>query len=76
LTFEILPAPPPPYTHTHAHTQGVHMMFEGVPDRKWRPEEKRNNRMVFIGKDLNKEDFAEAFRGCLATVKEVQAEVA
>lgn len=51
------------------------MMFEGVPDRKWRPDEKRINKMVFIGKDLSKEDFAEAFKGCLATAKEVHAEV-
>ena len=32
--------------------------------------------MVFIGKDLSKEDFAEAFKGCLATAKEVEVEVA
>ena len=51
------------------------MMFEGVPDRKWRPDEKRTNKMVFIGKDLSKEDFAEAFKGCLAPAKEVHAEV-
>ena len=46
--------------------QGVHMMFEGTPDRKWRADERRVNKMVFIGKELIKEDFAEAFRGCLA----------
>ncbi len=30
-------------------TQGVHSVFEGVPDRKWRPDEKRCCKMVFIG---------------------------
>ena len=69
--WEALIAPdvyPPP-------SQGVHMMFEGVPDRKWRADERRVNKMVFIGKDLNKEDFEEAFRGCLAVAKEVEVEV-
>ncbi|KAG1654998.1 hypothetical protein FOA52_008407 [Chlamydomonas sp. UWO 241] len=45
--------------------QGVHMMFEGVPDRKWRADEKRINKMVFIGRDLSQEDFTEAFKGCI-----------
>lgn len=45
---------------------GVHEMFEGIPDRKWRPDEKRNSRLVFIGKYLDKEDFTEAFKGCMA----------
>lgn len=40
-------------------------MFEGTPDRTWRPEEKRINKMVFIGRDLSREDFTEAFKSCL-----------
>ncbi|GAX80229.1 hypothetical protein CEUSTIGMA_g7667.t1 [Chlamydomonas eustigma] len=50
---------------------GVHMMFEGLPDRKWRPDERRVNKMVFIGRDLSREDFEEAFKSCLAPPKEV-----
>lgn len=46
--------------------QGVHMLFDGTPDRKWRVDEKRVSKMVFIGKDLVKEEFEEAFRSCLA----------
>lgn len=29
--------------------QGVHSIFEGVPDRQWLPEEKRMCKLVFIG---------------------------
>eukprot|EP00798_Chlamydomonas_sp_ICE-L_P020567 gene20567-27362_t len=45
--------------------QGVHMMFEGAPDRKWRDDEKRMCKMVFIGLELDKEAFTEAFTNCL-----------
>lgn len=45
---------------------GVHMLFEGSPDREWRAGEKRCCKMVFIGKDLDKNAFEEAFRSCLA----------
>lgn len=34
--------------------QGVHQMFEGIPDRKWLPGEERTCKMVFIGKFLEK----------------------
>ena len=56
--------------------QGVHEMFEGVPDRKWHEGEKRNNRLVFIGRYLDKEDFTEAFKGCLAGVNLAETETA
>lgn len=45
--------------------QGVHSMFEGVADRKWQPGEKRQSRMVFIGRELNRQDFEEAFKSCV-----------
>ncbi|GLI69384.1 hypothetical protein VaNZ11_013985 [Volvox africanus] len=47
--------------------QGVHQVFEGIPDRKWLPEEKRCCKMVFIGKYLERDDFEEAFRSCLVS---------
>lgn len=50
---------------------GVHMMFEGNPDRKWHADEPRINKMVFIGKDLSREDFTEAFKSCLVKKEEV-----
>jgi hypothetical protein len=46
--------------------QAVHMLFEGSPERPWQPEEPRVSRMVFIGRELDEEALAEAFRRCLA----------
>ncbi len=44
--------------------QGVHTLFAATYDREWKPEETRVSEVVFIGKDLNKEWFAEHFRAC------------
>ncbi len=44
--------------------QGVHMMFEGRPDRPWREGEDRTNRIVFIGRRLEAAEFREALRAC------------
>ena len=45
--------------------QGVHMMFDGVPDRPWKLGEEKKNRLVFIGRNLNREALNEGFRSCL-----------
>jgi G3E family GTPase len=45
--------------------QGVHMMFEGMPDRPWKPEEERVSKMVFIGRDLDEDIIREGFEQCL-----------
>lgn len=45
--------------------QGVHMMFEGNPDRPWKVGEEKNNRLIFIGRDLDREELTEGFRACL-----------
>lgn len=45
--------------------QGVHTIFEGTPDRKWHEGEKRVCKMVFIGRELDREAFKEAFEHCL-----------
>jgi len=47
--------------------QGVHMLFEGRPGRAWAAEEERLNRLVFIGRDLNKEKITEGFLNCITT---------
>lgn len=50
--------------------QGVHMMLqftssaEGV-GRPWGPDEKRVNKVVFIGKNLNRQELTDAFKACL-----------
>jgi G3E family GTPase len=45
--------------------QGVHMLFDGRPDRDWKPGE-RKNQLIFIGRNLDREKLNEGFRACLA----------
>lgn len=45
--------------------QGVHMLFDGRPDRPW-GEDARSNQLVFIGRNLDRELLTEGFRKCLA----------
>jgi G3E family GTPase len=47
--------------------QGVHMLFEGRPGRAWAEHEARVNRLVFIGRDLDKEKITEGFLNCITT---------
>ncbi len=46
--------------------QGVHMLFECMPDRPWKADEKRYSKMVFIGRDLDKDLIRGGFEECLA----------
>jgi G3E family GTPase len=45
--------------------QGVHMLMEGDFDRKWPEGAERNNRIVFIGRNLDRESLEASFRSCL-----------
>ncbi len=45
--------------------QGVHMMFEGRPDRAWGEGDDRSNIMVFIGRNLDGEELRAGLRACL-----------
>ncbi|MEG4940004.1 GTP-binding protein [Microcoleus sp. F4-D5] len=45
--------------------QGVHMVFDGRPDRPWKATETPKNELVFIGRDLNENQLREDFRKCL-----------
>jgi G3E family GTPase len=47
--------------------QGVHMLFEGRPGRPWAEREERLNRLVFIGRDLDKESITQGFLNCLTS---------
>jgi G3E family GTPase len=47
--------------------QGVHMLFDGQPDRLWQPDEARINRIVFIGRNLDRQELTDRFRACLAS---------
>lgn len=45
--------------------QGVHMLFDGQPDRPWADDEERRNRMVFIGRDLDRDEIERRFARCV-----------
>jgi G3E family GTPase len=46
--------------------QGVQMLFDAAPDRFWNPGEKRQNQLVFIGKDLDEAAIRTGFANCIA----------
>ncbi|BAZ67250.1 MAG: GTP-binding protein [Pelatocladus maniniholoensis HA4357-MV3] len=45
--------------------QGVHMIFEGKPDRPWKDSETRKNELVFIGRNLDEAKLKQDFLACL-----------
>jgi G3E family GTPase len=45
--------------------QGVHMLFDSRADRDW-GEAPRENKMIFIGRNLDRKMLTEGFRSCLA----------
>jgi G3E family GTPase len=45
--------------------QGVHMLLDSQPDREWRSDEPRVNKLVFIGRNLDRADLERSFRKCL-----------
>jgi G3E family GTPase len=46
--------------------QGVHMILDGDHQRPWKKDEKRESRIVFIGRNLPGKMIAEGFESCLA----------
>ena len=47
--------------------QAVHMIFDGVFEGEWGPSEERGNKLVFIGKNLDKAALQRGFEACLDT---------
>lgn len=45
--------------------QGVHSMIDGCPAKPWGAGEKRINKLVFIGRNLDEIALRKAFNGCL-----------
>ncbi|XP_010255688.1 PREDICTED: uncharacterized protein LOC104596312 [Nelumbo nucifera] len=45
--------------------QGVHSMLDGSPGKAWGPDEKRINKLVFIGRNLDETALRKGFKGCL-----------
>lgn len=48
-------------------------MFEAIPNCMWRPDKNRINKMMFIGRDLSREDFTYSFKSCLVANTSPQA---
>jgi G3E family GTPase len=46
--------------------QGVHMILDGDHQRPWRDDEKRESRIVFIGRNLPEEKIRQGFAACVA----------
>ena len=47
--------------------QGVHMIIEGDSQRPWGDDEKRESRLVFIGRNLNAQELEAGFMACVAS---------
>lgn len=45
--------------------QGVHSMLDDSPGKTWQPNEKRINKLVFIGRNLDETALRKGFKGCL-----------
>ncbi|BCH63873.1 cobalamin biosynthesis protein CobW [Agrobacterium vitis] len=46
--------------------QGVHMIIEGDHQRPWKDGEKHESRLVFIGRELDREKLENSFKACEA----------
>jgi G3E family GTPase len=46
--------------------QGIHMLFDGKPLTPW-GDEPRSNKMIFIGKNLSREELTASFKACLVS---------
>ncbi len=46
--------------------QGVHMMLEGDHQRKWKHDEPRESRLVFIGRELPEQAIRDGFAKTIA----------
>ena len=46
--------------------QGIHMIIEGDHQRAWKENEKRQSRVVFIGRKLDREKLERTFAACAA----------
>ena len=44
--------------------QGVHMLFDGQPDREW-GDAPRHNQLIFIGRNLDEQSMRQGFEACL-----------
>jgi G3E family GTPase len=45
--------------------QGIHMLFDGKEDKPW-GKTPRSNKLIFIGRNLSREELTDGFKKCLA----------
>ena len=45
--------------------QGVHMLMDGGPGKLWSSTEARKNSLIFIGRNLDREELEAGFKSCL-----------
>jgi G3E family GTPase len=45
---------------------GVHMVFDGRLERAWSPDAPRRSRLVFIGRNLDRQELEAGFESCVA----------
>jgi G3E family GTPase len=48
------------------HVHSVHMLLDARPGRRWRPDEPRRSRLIFIGRELRVDMLRKGFFDCLA----------
>jgi G3E family GTPase len=46
--------------------QAIHMLFANSKGKPWTEGEEKRSKMIFIGKNLNREELTSGFRACLA----------
>ncbi|MCB1800304.1 MAG: GTP-binding protein [Gammaproteobacteria bacterium] len=46
--------------------QGVHMLFDGEPGRPWEDGVERVSQLIFIGRDLDRDELEQGLKACLA----------
>jgi len=51
--------------------QAVHMIYNASFDQPWGPDECRDNKLVFIGKNLNRQETEAKFMECILTPEKV-----
>ena len=54
----------------------VHMLFCGDFTEEWEADEKRESKLIFIGKDLNPDQLKADFKQCVVTPEAIMSEIA
>jgi G3E family GTPase len=54
--------------------QGVHMLMGSDADSAWKPGEKRDSKMVFIGRDMPKDVLLDGLAQCVAGTKQERSQ--